>query len=74
MVKIPQEADQAPVAKRHRISAATIYGWRQRVGKLEAADVKQLRRLEQENARLKEMVAERDLELEGMKEINQKKR
>jgi transposase-like protein len=76
MVKILREADQAPVAevaKRHGISAATIYGWRQRFGKLEAADVKHLRRLEQENARLKKMVAERDLELEVMKEINRKK-
>jgi transposase-like protein len=76
MVKILREADQAPVAevaKRHGISVATIYGWRQRFGKLEATDVKHLRRLEQENARLKKMVAERDLELEVMKEINRKK-
>ena len=76
MVKILREADQgsvAEVAKRHGISVATIYAWRQRFGKLEASDVKQLRRLEQENARLKKMVAERELELEVMKEINRKK-
>jgi hypothetical protein len=36
-------------------------------------DVRRLRQLEQENARLKELVAERDLELEVMKEINAKK-
>jgi putative transposase len=35
--------------------------------------VKRLKQLEQENARLKKMVAERDLELEVMKEINAKK-
>ncbi len=76
MVKILREADQAPVAevaKRHGISVATIYDWRQGFGKLEATEVKHLRRLEQENARLKKMVAERDLEHEVMKEINRKK-
>lgn len=76
MVKILREADEAPVAevaRRHGISAATIYGWRQRYGRLEAVDVKRLRQLEQENARLKKLVAERDLELEVMKEIGRKK-
>lgn len=76
MVKILREADAAPVtevAKRHGISAATIYGWRQRFGGLEAVDVKRLRQLEQENGRLKKLVAERDLELEVMKEISRKK-
>lgn len=76
MVKILREADQAPVAevaKRHGISAAAIYGWRRRYGQLEAVDVKRLRQLEQENAKLKKLVAERDLELEVMKEISRKK-
>jgi cell shape-determining protein MreC len=40
---------------------------------MEAADVKRLKQLEQENARLKKMLAERDLELDVMKEINAKK-
>ncbi len=76
MVKILREADQAPVAevaKRHGISAAAIYGWRRHYGQLKAADVKRLRQLEQENAKLKKLVAERDLELDVMKEISRKK-
>lgn len=76
MVKILREADKSPVAdvaKKHGISEQTIYVWRKRFGKLEAVDVKQLRALQQENARLKKLVAERDLELEVMKEINAKK-
>ena len=76
MVKILREADKTPVAevaKKHGISEQTIYVWRKRFGKLEAVDVKQLRNLQQENARLKKLVAERDLELEVMKEINAKK-
>lgn len=76
MVRILREADKTPVAdvaKKHGISEQTIYVWRKRFGKLEAADVKQMRSLQQENARLKKLVAERDLEIELMKEINAKK-
>ncbi len=75
MVKILREADAAPVAevaKKHGVSEATNYASRKHYGQLESADVKRLRQLEQENARLKKMVAERDLELELMKEINKK--
>lgn len=45
----------------------------QRFGKLEAVDVKRLRQIEGENARLKKLLAERDLEIEVMKEIAAKK-
>jgi putative transposase len=76
MVKILREADKAPVAqvaKQHGISEQTLYVWRRRYGKLDAADVKELRALQQENARLKKLLAERDLAIEVMKEINAKK-
>ena len=76
MVKILREADAAPVAevaKKHGITDDTIYAWRKRFGQLESADVKRLRQLEQENAKLKKLVAERDLEIEVMKEISRKK-
>ena len=76
MVKILREADTAPVvevAKKHGISDQTIYLWRKRFGQLEAVDVRRLRQLEQENAKLKKLVAERDLEIELMKEVAAKK-
>jgi len=76
MVTILRAADMAPVAevaRKHGISDQTIYLWRKRFGKLEAADVKRLRHLEQENAKLKKLVAERDLEIEVMKEVAAKK-
>ncbi len=76
MVTILREADQRPVpevAKKHGVSAQTIYGWRKHFGTLEAADVKRLRHLEQENGRLKKMVADRDLEIDVLKEITRKK-
>ena len=75
MVRILREADAGTVAeaaKKHGVSEQTIYLWRKRFGQLEALDVRRLRQLEQENARLKKLVAERDLELEVMKEINAK--
>jgi putative transposase len=61
------------VAKRHGISEQTIYTWRQRSSGMNADDVKKLRQLEQENARLKKLLAERDLEIEVVKEIAAKK-
>ena len=76
MVAILREADTRPtaeVAKKHGISDQTIYAWRKRFGALEPADVRQLRQLEQENGRLKKMVADRDLELDVLKEITRKK-
>ena len=76
MVKILREADEAPVAevaKKHAVSDVTIYAWRKRFGKLEAVDVKRLRQIEGENAKLKKLLAERDLEIELMKEIAAKK-
>ena len=76
MVKILREADKSPiakVAKKHGISEQTIYAWRKRFGALEAVDVKRLRHLEQENGKLKKLLAERDLEIDVMKEVSRKK-
>ena len=72
MVKILREADASPVAevaKKHCISEQTLYVWRKRFGTMDVADAKKLRQLETENARLKKLLAERDLEVEVMKEI-----
>ncbi len=71
-----READRDPkasVAKKHGISEQTIYTWRKRFGAMQSDDVRRLKRLKAENARLKKLVAERDLEIEVMKEINSKK-
>jgi putative transposase len=76
MVLILQEADRtsvAAVAKKYGVSEQTLYNWRKQFSGLAPSDVKRLRQLEQENVRLKKIVAERDLEIEVMKEINAKK-
>ncbi len=57
----------------HDPADATIYAWRKHFGQMEAADVKRLKALELENSRLKKLLAERDLDLEILKEINAKK-
>jgi putative transposase len=75
MVAIIREADREPVSavsKRHGVSEQTIYTWRKRFGGFEVNDVRRLRQLEAENARLKKLVAERDLEIEVMKEVASK--
>src|SRR4029079_5104936 len=76
MVAIVREADReqvSVVAKRHGVREKTIYIWRKRFGGFQANDVRRLRQLEAENARLKKLVAERDLEIEVMKEVAAKK-
>ena len=76
IVSILREADRGSVgevAKKHGVSEQSIYTWRKRFGEMDANEVKRLRELEQENARLKKLVAERDLELDVMKEIAAKK-
>ena len=76
MVTILREADERSVpevAKKHGVSAQTIYARRKHFGSLEPTDVKRLRQFEQENQRLKKMVADRELELDVLKEITRKK-
>jgi len=75
-VKILREADKTPVAqvaKQHGISEQTIYVWRKRYGQRDAADMKELCALQYEDARLKKLLAERDLAIEIMKAINANK-
>ena len=76
MVAIIREADREgvpAVARRHKVSEQTLYSWKKRFGAFQPDDVRRLKQLEQENARLKKLVAERDLEIEVMKEIAAKK-
>jgi putative transposase len=76
VVAMLREADRssvAEVAKKHKVSEQTIYGWRKHFAGLEPQDVKRLKALEAENAKLKKLLAERDLEIDLMREINRKK-
>ena len=61
------------VCRAQGISEASFYRWRRKYGGMEIADVRRLQALERENARLKRMLAERDLEIDAMKELISKK-
>ena len=78
IVRILQEAERGEatieaLCRRHEVSEATYYRWRSMYGAMKVPEVKRLRELEQENARLKRIVAERDLEIDAMKEVLSKK-
>ena len=59
----------AELSRKHGISDATFYNWRNKFGGMEASDAKRLRQLEEENARLKRMVANQALDIEMLKEV-----
>ena len=70
------EAGVAPIkalCKKHNISEQTFFRWRNRFGGMDVADARRLKDLESENARLKRLVAEQMLVIDGMKEIVRKK-
>ncbi len=76
IVRILREAETTTIeatARQHSVSAQYIYRWKRQFGKMEVDDVRELRYLRQENARLKKVLAERDLEVEVMKELQAKK-
>jgi len=75
MVAMLREADRtsvAEVARKNKVTEQTIYSWRQKFGTLAPADIKRLRELEGENAKLKRMLAERELAIGTLKEINRR--
>jgi hypothetical protein len=57
------------VAKQLEISEATYHRWRAQYGGLKADDVKRLKELESENAWLKRIVADKELQIEALKEL-----
>lgn len=59
----------AEVCKRQGISEQTWYRWKKKFGQMNVPDVRRLRELEKENTRLQRMVAERDLEIDTLKEV-----
>lgn len=77
IVSILKEADAGlkveQLCRKHGISNATYYNWKSKYGGMEASDVKRLKELEDENARLKKMYANLSLEYEAVKDLIEKK-
>lgn len=65
--------DVETLSREHGISKATFYKWRQRYGGMEASELKKVKQLEEENAKLKRMYADLALELDMAKYIVEKK-
>jgi putative transposase len=61
------------ITREHGVSKASLYKWRQRYGGLEATELKRIKELEDENARLKRMYANLAMELDTAKYIIEKK-
>ncbi len=70
-----QEAGQktAEICRRHGISEATFYAWKSKYGGLDVSEAKRLKGLEDENSRLKKLLAEAMLDNAMLKDIATKK-
>ena len=76
-MRIIQEVDTGAVvvdvARRNGVSPATIHRWKSRYGGMSLSELKRLKVLEEENTRLKRIVAQQALDIELLREINSKK-
>ena len=61
------------LCREHGMSSATFYKWKSKYGGLEVSDIRRLRELEAENAKLKRMYAELSLENDALKDLISKK-
>ena len=66
-------AKTADLCRKHGISSATFYKWKARYGGLEVSDARRLKTLEDENAKLKKLLAEAMLDNAMLKDIASKK-
>jgi putative transposase len=66
-------AKTADLCRKHGISSATFYKWKARYGGLEVSDARRLKTLEDENAKLKKLLAEAVLDNAMLKDIASKK-
>lgn len=66
-------AATADVCRRHGVSQATFYKWKAKFGGMEVSDAKRLRALEDENGKLKKLLAEAMLDNAILKDVNSRK-
>jgi len=73
IVAILKEAEKtgqtSELIRRHGIAKETFYRWRRKFGGLEVSDAKRLRALEEENRRLKRVVADQALNIQVLKDV-----
>jgi putative transposase len=61
------------IARKHGVSDATLYNWKVKFGGMDVSEAKRLRQLEDENAKLKKLLAEQMLDVAAMRELLSKK-
>lgn len=66
-------AKTGDLCRQHGISAATFYGWRSKYGGMDVSEAKRLKQLEEENAKLKRIVADQALDITMLKDVLGKK-
>ena len=66
-------AKTGDLARKHGVSEATLYNWKAKYGGLEVSEAKRLRALEDENGRLKRLLADAMLDNAGLKDLLSKK-
>lgn len=77
IVKILREAERAEsareVIRRYGITEQTFYRWKKVYAGMEVTDIKRLRAMQEENARLKKLVADQALKISLLEDVNSKK-
>lgn len=70
-----QEAGKSvkDISREYGISDATFYNWKAKYGGMQVSDVKRMKDLEEENSRLKRIVANQTLEIDAIKTVLEKK-
>ena len=66
-------AKAADLARKHGISEATLYNWKAKYGGLDVSEARRLKALEDENAKLKKLLAESALDIAALRELLSKK-
>jgi putative transposase len=66
-------AKTSDLCRQHGISTGTFYGWRSKYGGMEVSEAKRLKQLEDENSKLKRIVADQALDLTILKDLVGKK-
>jgi len=78
VVRILAQGDQgektvSEICREHGISSATYYNWRRRFRGMGVDEVREYRKLKRENARLKKLLADREIEIDALQEVVRKK-
>jgi putative transposase len=77
IIKILKQADSGvptkELCRQHGVAMQSIYRWRAKYGDMDVSDAKKLKSLEDENRRLKKLVADLSLDIQIYKDVNSKK-